>query len=328
MGSVDSVRVGIVGLGSFGRQHLTAFSKQTGVEIVGVADKDANRSRAVAEEYGVAEWFDSGAELIEASAPDAVSIVTPSPGHLDDALFALSHGCSVLLEKPVAMSEAEVDALLAAELESDGFVMPGHISRFARPYATLRAEIADGRVGRVLALHAERHRDRSHENRYPDVHPALMTMVHDIDLAMWLTGFRPLRVVGYQRWADGGVQPHLVFALIETSEGGLWSLKASWLLPDGRGVPDRFEVFGSAGMAMIDLTPSVAVVSSTVTAASDLAPDSLESALEAEVAHFCACVRTGSPSRVVTLAEAADGIRVAEAIIRSAGNGGVPVELA
>lgn len=320
------VRVGVVGLGSFGEQHLAAFSKLRDVEIVGVADINPKRCQAVADRYRVS-GYGTCSELLSACEPDAVSIVTPGHTHVHDTVAALESGCSVMLEKPVAVSAADVNTLMSAEAANDGFIMPGHISRFARPYATLRAGLADGQLGRILALHAERHRDRGHEDRYWHTHPVFMTMVHDIDLALWLTRADPVRAVAYERRASDGPQPSVLHALVETVDGGHWSLSTSWLLPEGRALPDRFEVFGSEGVATVAPGLSVSIDSRSARGMEALTPDALESALDAEVRHFCDCVRAGSESSVVTLADAARGVRLAEAIVGSAQRCGVAVEV-
>ena len=185
--------------------------------------------------------------------------------------------------------------------------MPAHILRFAAPYVSLRARVAEGAIGRLLAIDSNRDRSRDHIQLYPDVHPALMTLIHDIDLALWISGSPALRVSAYQR---GDTAPALVWAHAEAADGSLWSLRTSWLLPTHASFGDRLEVHGSDGAEVLDL-----------------APDAHAGALDAEVAHFCSCIRRGAASDVVTLTEAAHGIRIAEAIISSAAAGGIQVEV-
>ena len=301
------VRIGVIGVGNFGERHLSAYARQGG-GVVAVADRDRDRARSVAERFGVARWFGDGAELVAACRPDGVSVVTPGRDHLEPTLAALSHGCAVLLEKPVATSRREVEAIETAVVDSSAFVMPAHILRFAAPYLSLRARVAEGAIGRLLAIESNRDRSRDHLQLYPDVHPALMTLVHDIDLALWISGSTALRVSAHER-GDGATA--LVWAHAEAADGSLWSLRTSWLLPAHASFGDRLAVYGSDGAEVLDLTP-----------------DAHAEALDAEVAHFCSCVSRGAASDVVTLTEAAHGIRIAEAIISSAAAGGTPVEVA
>jgi predicted dehydrogenase len=303
----EPVRIGVIGVGEFGERHLSAYARQA-VEVVGVADRDRERARSVAERFGVARSFGDGAELIADCRPDGVSVVTPGRHHLEPTLAALSHGCSVLLEKPVATSSSEVQAIEAAAIDSTAFVMPAQILRFAAPYVSLRARVAAGAIGRLLAINSNRDRSRDHLQLYADVHPALMTLIHDVDLAFWISGSPALRVSAYQR---GEAAPALIWAHAEAADGSLWSLRTSWLLPAHASLGDRLEVYGSDGAEVLDLTP-----------------DAHAAALDAEIAHFCSCIRRGAASDVVTLTEAAHGIRIAEAIISSAAAGGIQVDVA
>ena len=301
----EPLRIGVIGVGRFGERHLSAYARQE-AEIVGVADRDRERARSVAERFGVPRWFMDGAELISECRPEGVSVVTPGRDHLEPTLTALSHSCSVLLEKPVATSSSEVQAIETAALDSSAFVMPAHILRFAAPYVSLKARVADGAIGRLLAIDSSRDRGRDHLLLYPDVHPALMTLIHDIDLALWISGSPALKVSAYQR----GDAPALVWAHIEAADGTLWSLRTSWLLPNQASFSDRLEVHGSDGAEVVELTPAAHTA-----------------ALDAEIAHFCSCIRRGAASDRVTLTDAAHGIRIAEAIISSAAAGGVQVDV-
>jgi predicted dehydrogenase len=243
-----------------------------------------------------------------------VSVAAPGAYHVPLAVAALERGAAVLLEKPIAMSGAECARLLDAAAASSGWVMPAHILRFTDPYPSLRGAVRDGAVGQVLGISARRERGIDHEWRFRGVHPALMTMVHDIDLAIWISGSRAARVTAEgRRPASADGPPLLLWATVQAEDGSVWSLRVSWLLPDGEAIADRIEVFGADGV-----TP----------AESWGAPDALEAAIDAQLAHFCECAREGRRSDVVTLEEAAHGIAIAEAVMRSAAAGGASVDVA
>jgi predicted dehydrogenase len=164
--------------------------------------------------------------------------------------------------------------------------------------------------GKLIGVSTRRERTRDHGSLFPGVHPALMTLVHDIDVAQWITGARAARVTAVERRLEGDAFPSLVWAHVEASDDSVWSLQTTWVLPDGEALYDRLEVFGSTGAVTIELDGDYA------------AP-----ALDAELAHFCACLQAGTEPELITLTEAAHGIEIAEAIMRSTRDGGVPVEL-
>jgi predicted dehydrogenase len=320
--------VAVIGVGNFGQQHLAAYLRQPDVEVVAVADQSIRRAEAVATKWGVKQWFANPSELIEDCMPAAVSVVTPGQHHLAPTLTALRHGCSVLLEKPVAMSSAEALVMSQAAAESTGFVMPAHILRFAAPYAAVRAQIAEGVLGQVLGISSRRERTRGHEQLFPGMHPVLMTMIHDVDLALWLTGSSVDRVSAHARGACGQGPPLLVWAHAEAADGTLWSLRTSWVLPDDGEIADQLEVYGSEGAAVLSLEPPVRYVGSKAPLGPELTGDPLADAIMNEITHFCACARAGTSSGVVTLTDAIHGLRIAEAIMASAESGGASIEVA
>jgi predicted dehydrogenase len=298
--------------------------------VIGLADYDVRRAEAVAVRYGVERWFASGEELLEACEPDGVSVVTPGAQHLEITLRALERGTAVLLEKPVALSSADANAIAAAAQASAAFVMPGHILRFAAPYVELAARVREGAIGSVLAISSVRDRPRSHEVLYPDVHPAFMTMIHDIDLALWLSGSRAERVVASGLGARSlGGPPSVVWAHVQNAVGGVWSLRTSWLLSDETPTADRLEVYGSDGILMLELRPTVTLLGDRLEAIDhELTPVVEKGAIGAEVDHFCACLRTQTAPTRVTLADAQHGVEVAEAIVNSVATNGAAIDLA
>ncbi len=322
------LRVGVIGLGDFGEQHVDAYSRQTNVTIVGVADINPERARAVASRWGVEHYFASAAQLIAACRPDGVSIVSPGTHHVEQTLLALAENCSVLLEKPIAMSSSEVDAIEEAAGAASAFVQPAHILRFTAPYVALRSRVQSGAIGMVLGISALRDRDRDHERLYGDVHPALMTMIHDIDLALWISGSEAVTVSAHERGGEIDGPPLLLRAQIEAADGSLWTLGASWLLPVSASLSDRLEVYGTTGVATLDLRPTVNLFGATLESIDhEVTREIRGGALERQIDYFCTCLRTETPPSVVTLKEAAHGVRIAEAIIRSASRGGQQVNV-
>ena len=321
------LRIGVIGTGNFGTRHIAAYARRPDVDVVGVVDRDAGRAKAVAEQWEIEHSFTEVTDLLSTSSPNGVSVVTTGSSHLAPTLAALEDGCAVLLEKPLTLSTREADELRDAELRSTAFVMPAHILRFAAPYQELVARVQAGEIGRVIGIAAVRDRGRGHEMLFPDVHPALMTAIHDIDLALWITGSRALRVSAQGRGEDA-TSPLLVWAQIEAADGSVWALRVSWLLSDDAPSSDRLEVYGTAGVAKLELRPTVAIFAGhSVWVDHELTPDAHPGALDAEIACFCARIRSREAPPVVTLGEARDGIEIAEAIMRSIDQGGAPVEL-
>jgi len=325
---VTPLRIGVVGTGNFGVKHIAAYARRQNVELVGVVDRDLERARSAAQSWGIDHWYSETSDLLRERRPDGISVVTSGANHLRPALAALAAGCSVLLEKPLTLSTREADELVAAERRSSGFIMPAHILRFAGPYQELVARVHGGEIGRVLALATVRDRGRDHETLFPDVHPALMTTIHDIDVALWVTRSRAVRVSAHARGGEAADRPRLLWARIEAADGSIWTLHISWLLSDNAPGGDRLEVYGSDGVAKLALAPSVTVFTDRPKWIDhELTPDAHKGALDAEIETFLDRMQVRTLPPVVTLEEARHGIEIAEAIVASALNGGVTVEL-
>jgi predicted dehydrogenase len=322
------LRIGVIGTGTFGAKHIAAYARRPDVELVGVVDRDLGRAEVVAQRWGIARCFRDTAELLRECRPDGVSVVTSGSNHLQPALAALAQGCSVLLEKPLTLSSREADELAEAERQSTGFVMPAHILRFAGPYRELVTRVRGGEIGRVLGVATGRDRGRNHDALFPDVHPALMTTIHDIDVALWVTGARAVRVSAQGRGGGSADRPMLLWARVEAADGSVWALHVSWLLSDDAPSDDRLEVYGTAGVAKLALHPSVAIFTErSLWVDHELTPDAHPGALDAEIDSFCRRIHAPALPPVVTLEEARHGIEIAEAIIASAAGGGAVVEL-
>lgn len=325
------VRVGVIGVGQFGQLHIQAYLRIPGVEIVGVCDSDATRAIEAAARFGIEAHFDSAELLLDAMSPDAVSVCTAEDAHLSPSVAALERGVSLLVEKPIAPSLVEAEELAAAAKRSDAITVPGHILRFSPGYRGLHDRVRSGGVGDVLAIASRRDRTQALSRHYTRVHPAFLTLIHDIDQVVWLTKDRIARVRAIQI-DTGSPQPSAVWAQLETAGGVLASISTAYMHPieSVPGISDRMDVYGSRGVASLDLSIPRLLVEAEQRSAPDLelTPDDGSGPLTSELMHFCDCVREGKPSDVVTMEEAIEGIRVAEAIVASANGNAAIVELA
>ncbi|MBF6604969.1 MAG: Gfo/Idh/MocA family oxidoreductase [Chloroflexi bacterium] len=326
----DRLRVGVIGAGAMGEAHLRSY-RAVGAQIVGVASRTAERARELAERYGAEAIFPDARSLIDATQPDGVSVTTGEHDHVEPTRYALEHGVGVLLEKPIASSLA--DARLIADLvhATGSILVPAHLLRFAPPYRALKARVAAGDIGDVIAVSTRRDRTVAIAHHYAHVHPAFLTAVHDIDLILWLTGSRFVRIRALQHRDSGRGQVDLAWAQGELASSAIASVSVAQVHPEGS-LPynsDRIEVYGSAGVAVVDLSLPLATVRGETTTAPDwlLEPPDGLGAFGAEIAHFCDCLRSRRPSDVVSVDEAVEGISVADAIVRSAEAGGSDVWL-
>jgi predicted dehydrogenase len=165
-------RIGVVGAGALGYHHVRLLRAVPGIAFAGFYEIRPDRAAAVAAELGV-RAFATLEELIEAA--DALTVVVPTPAHYAVARAALERGRHLLIEKPLATSVEEADALLAAARASGALLQTGHVERFNRAVRAALPFVAGPRF-------IESDRLAPFTPRGADVAVVLDLMIHDIDL--------------------------------------------------------------------------------------------------------------------------------------------------
>ena len=157
---MEPVRLGIVGCGVMGNNHLGAAQRVPEVKVVAVADLRLDRAQEAAKKYSVPKVFCEGAELLDDPDVDAVVLALPNFGRPYLALRAFANGKHVLLEKPMALDLSECDKMINAANRAGVQLMVGHVLRFNQRYAAAYAEIAGGKIGIVRHFYGRRNNPR------------------------------------------------------------------------------------------------------------------------------------------------------------------------
>ncbi len=180
MGENHKVRVAAIGVGSLGRHHARNYTEMATdgrVQMIGVCDADGETASRVGADNGCDDFTD-WRELL--GKVDVVSIATPTETHCEIACAFLASGANALVEKPIALTLAEADKMIAAA-SSGAKLMIGQLERYnpamvaVRPYVT-------------RPLYFEIHRISPFPNRSLDVDVVLDVMIHDLDAVQWLVG--------------------------------------------------------------------------------------------------------------------------------------------
>jgi predicted dehydrogenase len=300
------VTVGVLGVGHFGRFHALKLAARGA--LAGVHDADPARAAAVAAEVG-APALDAGA-LIAAS--QAVVVAAPTRFHHALAMQAIAAGRHVFVEKPLAGTMAEAEAIAAAAAARGLVLQVGHIERYSAAIRTLRA--AGAHQG---ALSFEATRVAPFRPRSLDVSVVLDLMIHDLDLVLSLAG-APLvevRAVGARVASD---HPDVAVAQLRFEGGAAATVTASRV---SVGLERRLRVLGRQGEMRVDflarsleaLRPGGAEPVATMPGwGIDRATWTEHDSLEAEQAAFLASVATGAPVE----ADAAVALRALDAALR------------
>ena len=167
-------RFAVVGVGHFGQCHARILSTLQGAQLVAVVDIDADRAAAVAAETGAVPETDVTALT---GRVDAVTLAVPTESHHAVALPLLERGVSVLVEKPMARSVAEADALVAAAEASGAVLAVGHTERY-NPAVVAALPLV--RAPRFIEVH----RIGEFPARSLDIDVVFDVMIHDLDIIL------------------------------------------------------------------------------------------------------------------------------------------------
>ncbi len=194
MALTAEVRFGLIGCGRVAPRHAQALRELPGLRLIAVADQDAGRARQFAATYGAAAWRTDFRDLLARDDVDVVTICTPSGLHASMALEAIRAGKHVLVEKPIALTTADADAMIAAARAADvrlGVVLQ---NRYNPPLQAAYAAVRGGYLGR-LHLGAATVRWYRPQAYYEDDWHGLQAMgggalinqsIHHIDALLWL----------------------------------------------------------------------------------------------------------------------------------------------
>jgi len=254
-----TIRVALFGSGWIQEFHARAIFERADAELVAVANHREASARALAEKFGIPRVTTDWEALAADPEVDAVVVATPNALHAPQSIASLRGGKHVLVEKPMATSVAECDAMIEASEASDASLMVAHCWRFRAEVQEMRALIRSGELGEVVSTRGY----GVHANWGPSgwfVDPelagggALVDMgVHAIDTARYLLGDpTPVRVcatVG-RRYGTYDVDDdaHL---LISWSNGVTSQVESGWWWPQLPGLEADTEVFATKGYSRI-----------------------------------------------------------------------------
>lgn len=251
------VRFGLIGCGAISTQHVEAIRAVDGAELVAVESASADRARAAGERWGV-PWTTDLTELLARDDVDAVSICTPSGLHAAQALAALRREKHVVVEKPLALSVVDADAVIAEGRRVGRIVATISQRRFEPIARALHDAVAVGAFGWISLVIAEGlyHRPQSYYDsaawrgtRAMDGGVLMNQAIHMVDLVRWIGGpvtsvAAHLATVGHEMEAEDTATVSLRFA-----SGALGSIVATTCAEPG--FAQELRVYGDRGHARV-----------------------------------------------------------------------------
>lgn len=332
MNTTKNVRWGIIGLGWFGEVHAETISTMPGIELAALCTRRPQRLNQLADQFGVAKRYTNYHDLLGDPEVDVVGITTHVDDHRDIAIDALKSGKHVFLEKPMAPTVADCDRILEAAAQARGNFMVGHICRFDPRVAAAWQAIRDGKIGKIVSMHARRNLSKAIGRMVLDSISALMgDGIHDGDLMLWFGGAKPVTVYaqevhpGTNKYPDGG------WAMARLDDGSVAVIESVWHLPESTPyqIDARMEVIGTEGAIYINCGEAGLAVHD---AAGNHFPDTYYwprvfgdryGILRAELRYFADCVVKGCRPTRITPEESRAAVALLAAAVESSRTGEV-----
>ncbi len=339
------LRAAIVGTGLIATQkHLPAWRRMTpAARMIALCDVDLRRGRQVAAQFDIPRVYTDMRELLATEQPDVVDICTPPKTHADIAIQVLESGAHVLVEKPMAISVDECDAMIDTAETANRQICVAHSDLFYPSFVKMREIVRSGAVGEFRGMHISLSTPVHYITSRPDhwanklpggvfgetgphvvymtlafINPILQVQAHGAKLLSefsW-SPFEDYRVIL--------VGKHAVSSVALTYATDQWAAEVSVWGSSGRVVAD-LESQGVIHTKRSALTPQ-SVGMSTVTAAAQMTTHMLASGLKRasgrmETTHgvlireFCRSILEGT-SPPVTAQEGRESIRVMDSIVQ------------
>jgi len=316
MTTVRPLRVAVAGLGYWGPNIARNVARLSDAELAWCCDaSEANRAR-VADQFPGVRFTADLDEVLADDSVDAVALATPVPSHASLALRVLEAGKHCFVEKPMAQSAADAEAVVAAARAAGRVLMVGHLLEYHPGVMKLKELIDGGELGRILYIYGNRlnlGKLRADEN-------ALWSLgAHDVSVLLRLAGEEPYEVEArgesYMREAIEDV----VFCFLRFPSGLAAHLHLSWLDPHKE---RRFTVVGETRMATFDdmaLEGKIMIYDKGfdertnsygeyITRSGDIWSPRISNVepLRTEIRHFVDCIRSGE----TPISDGVAGLRV------------------
>lgn len=252
----DPVKVGVIGLGSFGVLHAETLAGLAESELVALyARRQASIEEFNRRGLNIKGWTDLE-RAIEESAAEAWVVATATPTHIPMTKALLQAGKSVLLEKPISQNLEESESIRSLVEDGSSNLMLGHILLFNSEFRQLMDEVRERGAPRFIA--SVRHRPIITLRDYPGESPLHLLMTHDLYCVQALLDrVEPTSFSAQVRHTADGGPVDLVLAQLQWGDHTVASLAASYMTPQGMGPQgyDWLEAFGEGWAVRLNSNP-------------------------------------------------------------------------
>ncbi len=299
------MRVGVIGIGSMGKNHLRVYSEMN-QEIVGISDINIEKGNFLAKKYNT-KFFRDYRELLKKDL-DAVSIAVPTTLHKKVALDCMEKGINILIEKPIADTLRNALEIKAKAEKEDLKVMVGHIERFNPAIEKIKEMTGTGEMGELVSISAKR--VGPYNPRIRDVGIIIDLGVHDIDIISYLYKDKVEYVYASAGSVIHNFEDHASI-LLKFRNGHAGLIETNWLTPFKI---RTLTMVGDRGIASIDyLVPSLKLYNEKEEKYIRIEK---KEPLKSELEHFIECIKKNKEP-IVSIEDGKNALKIALSAIES-----------
>ncbi|NSW76698.1 MAG: Gfo/Idh/MocA family oxidoreductase [Candidatus Atribacteria bacterium] len=262
----EKIGFGIIGAGLWGEAHARIYSTHPLAQLIAVSDIVEEKARVLAERYGAKRWYADFRRLLENPEVDAVAIVTPDFAHCEPFVAAMEAGKHVIVEKPLATSREDLQAMERAyrSQQDKVRVMVDFHARFSPPLVVAHDMIKRGELGELVSAYY-----RLNDIIYVPTqmlswakHSSILWFLgsHTVDTLRFLVGSEVKRVYSVSSSKVlvklGIPVPDIYQSILEFENGVIATIENNWIVPNTHPHWNdiKLNVLGSKGMVNMDLT--------------------------------------------------------------------------
>ncbi len=236
----------VIGVGNMGQNHVRVQARSECVDLTAIADANEETAKRVARPYRLKTYADYR-QLLDTEKPDLVCIALPTEYHAEAACEAMSRGIHVLVEKPIAPTQAEGRRMVQEADRNNVKLMVGHIERFNPALRAVQEGLAADSLGKLFQLHSRRL--SPFPPRIRDVGVVLDLATHEIDAMTALLGHDVDRVFAEIVFKTNNVHEDMLSGLLRFASGVVGVLDVNWLTPTK---VRQMSILGERGMYLVD----------------------------------------------------------------------------
>lgn len=253
---MKSLNIGVIGLGAIGQKHCGAIAKIERANICAVADVNEKVLTSTAAQYGAASYTDIK-QMLAHPGLDAVVVATPDDLHRDACVLAAQAGKHVLVEKPVATTVEDAEAIIHSADTAGVKLMVGFSLRFSLHYLHVKKVVSDGALGDLVSIFTRRLNVISQPERLKGRCGVMMFLgIHDFDAMRWIVGSEPVSIYCQASTSVPSQYPieNEAFSIIRFANGVVGCAHIGWYLPDQHpaGRDFKLDLSGSKGSLNLD----------------------------------------------------------------------------